>query len=59
MLIVFCILSVTGRSRSDVSQGTDRDFTDVPLVSEDTYKRPDWRWNDKRCEKRYLVIKVI
>ena len=34
---------VTGRSRSDggqsVSHSTDRDFTDVTLVSEDTYKR--------------------
>ena len=25
-----------------VSQGTDRDFTDVTLVSEDTYQRLDW-----------------
>ena len=47
----FCVLfSVTRRSRSDVrqsvshslTQGTDRDFTDVTLVSEDTNRRLFW-----------------
>ena len=38
---ISAMFTVTGRSRSDasqsVSEGTDRDFTDVTLVSEDTY----------------------
>ena len=29
------------RSRNDASQATDRDFTDVTLVNEDTYGNED------------------
>ena len=59
--------SVTRRSRSDESHlltellDVSIDFTDVTLVSDDTYKRLHWCDSDHPDDpdERYLVMKVI
>ena len=58
------VFSVTRRSRSDESHsltewvGVSIDFTDVTLVSDDTYRRLYWCDPDDPDES-YLVMKVI
>ena len=47
-----------------VSEGTDRDITDVTLVSDDTYRRlywcdPDYSDGPDDPDESYLVMKVI
>ena len=70
------LISVKRRSRSDVrqwvsewvsqsvSEGTDRDFTVVTLVSDDTYRRLYWCDPDNSDgpddpDESYLEMKVI
>ena len=59
------LFSVTRRSRSDESLTESLivsiDFTDVTLVSDDTYRRLYWCDPDHSDDpdERYLVMKVI
>ena len=70
-LVIYWIFSVTRRSRSDESHSLTEllsnwvsvsiDFTDVTLVSDDTYKRLNWSDPDDPDDpdESYLVMKVI